>query len=235
MKRFLLTIGVALVGACQADAQSITAGPELGIQLANMRAQVNGAKSTSQLKSGLRAGLLLDIKVTDDLSIHTGGFYTKKGYELENTQTLTQSGIAYDRVSLESVTINYIQVPLTAQYKFSVGTGYVFAGAGPYVAVALNGRSLLENTTIESANPEAIADVKVGERDVKIGSTASSDVKKYDYGFNANAGYMWDSGFLVRAGTDVGLANLAPASTSRDNSLRNLSFSLTFAYLISYR
>lgn len=233
MKRYLAVLGFALLGTTQANAQLITAGPEIGIQLSNIRVQDDGAKSKGQLRSGIRAGLLTDIKITDDLSFQPAVYYSKKGYELERTSTVNIGGAPYDEIYNRYVTINYLELPLNMQYKFSIGTGYVFVGAGPYVAAALSGKVLNQTTRMSTDSQSMGAEVETVRGDLKIGSGVNDQIKYIDAGLNANLGYLWDSGFLVRGSTAIGLKNLAPVGDD-DNSIRNFSFSLTLGYLISY-
>lgn len=232
MKKYILALGIGLCGVLSANAQLVSVGPEIGLQFSNMRSQVNGVDRSGDMKSGLRAGVVIDVALTNSLSLQPGILYSKKGYEQDENLIRAIGGTLYDEHRHTDVAVNYIEIPLTLQYKFSKGnSGGLFIGAGPYVGVAIGGD--LESSvtrTLVNSNSESIAFSSNTERDLKIGDEPGDDIETTDVGLNLNLGYQFSQGFLLRAHTGIGLANLAPYGND-NNSLRNFSFGFTVGYL----
>jgi hypothetical protein len=235
MKRYILALGLGLCAAVTAKAQSpfISIIPEAGVQFSNMRAQTNGMESSGELKSGLRAGLAIDMALSNNVSLQPGIFYAKKGYEVEQDVLRTVGNTMYNEHRNTDVTINYIEFPVTLQYKFSKAkTGGLFAGVGPYIGVAIGGDVETSTTrTLASGVSENVAFAASEERELRIGDDIGDDIETTDMGLNVNLGYQFAQGLLLRAHTGIGLANLAPYGDS-NNALRNFSFGFTVGYLI---
>lgn len=235
MKRYILALGLGLCAAITAKAQSpfISIIPEAGVQFSNMRAQMNGMESSGELKSGLRAGLAIDMALSRQVSLQPGIFYAKKGYEVEQDVLRNIGNTMYNEHHNTDVSVNYIEFPVTLQYKFSKAkTGGLFAGVGPYVGVAIGGD--VETSTIRtlaSGVSESVAFSRDDERKLNIGDNLGNDIETTDMGLNVNLGYQFAQGLLLRAHSAIGLANLAPYGNS-NNSLRNFSFGFTVGYLI---
>jgi hypothetical protein len=117
-------------------------------------------------------------------------------------------------------TINYIEVPVWLQYKHKIGPGRVFAGLGPSVGYALNGKTKV------SASAFGISSDSTGK--LTFGSD-STDVKRLDYALNFNVGYQLSMGVFIRFFYSLGLANLSN-DTSFDT--KNRSFGVSVGYLI---
>ncbi|RYD55312.1 MAG: PorT family protein [Sphingobacteriales bacterium] len=235
MKKYVLALGLGLCGAIGAKAQSpfISVIPEIGVQFSNMRAQTNGMESSGELKSGVRAGLAIDMALSNNVSLQPGIFYSKKGYEVEQDLLRNIGNNMYNEHRNTDVTVNYIEFPITLQYKFSKGnTGGLFVGAGPYIGVAIDGD--VESTvtrTLANSLSESVAFSSNDERDLRIGDDFGDDIESTDIGLNANLGYQFNNGFMLRGYTGIGLSNLAPNGNS-NNSLRNFSFGFTLGYVI---
>lgn len=211
----------------------ITAGPELGFQLANMRAHKAGQRSSGEFKPGLRVGGIVDINTSYRLSIQTGILYCRKGYEIIfDSRIPTKSG-ENTRLISKRLKTHYVEFPLTVQYKIAENySGYFFGGGGGYAAIAAGGDVTNEVAIIpgNATNPDDVTTRSI-DRNLEIGNDAWDDVQSADVGLSFNTGFMWYNGLYIRAFSDIGITNIAPQGND-NNKLKNLSFGIAVGYLI---
>lgn len=250
MRKHLLALGLWLCAAIGVKAQEtvlvpingetgmqeghyprVSFGPEIGLQFSSWRAQNNGYKINSSTQPGLRAGAVLDIAVDEAVSIQMAGLFSRKAYEVDQILERTIGKMQYTEQHHSYATVNYVEIPVTIQYRFTVANmeGW-FVGAGPYVAVAFGG-NVYSKTERYSEGTGLLVEASDIKRDILIGKDRGDDVKATDIGLNLNAGYRLSQGMFVRAHTGMGLTNLA-SPKNEINALRNFSFGLTLGYLL---
>ena len=91
---------------------------------------------------------------------------------------------------------NYIDLPLQLLYSPSLSFGKPWIGGGFYPAVLLN----------------ATAKSNQGSQSLTIGSASGDDIKRFDFGFNATAGFTLKCGALLGVDFQQGLQSIAPVS-----------------------
>ena len=220
MRKIILSAAVA-ISFFQAQAQ-ISVAPEVGLNLANMKSEINGQQNPFDLKMkpGLKAGAVVHIPVAKGFFVQPGIFFSMKGTKTEYSESFMGQTASYKG----SYKLNYLEIPVNLGYEYAIGkAGSVFVTAGPYLGYALSGKTVTET----SLNGSSIGTT---DEKIKFGSDENEDdMKAMDFGLNFSAGYKLPMGLFIRAQYGLGLANL---SNVDNTTLKNnvLSFSLGYAF-----
>ncbi|WP_126244713.1 porin family protein [Chitinophaga rhizosphaerae] len=204
MKKVLLSVAAMLMaGATFAQVKfGVVAGPQFSSQTYKM----NGNKETSDLLTGLRGGVTVDLPLADEFVIQPSLLYSGKGGKEKNGNFEGK------------MRIHYLQLPVNFMFKPEVGSGNLYLGAGPYFAMGLGGKL------------EGQAFGLTGSRDIDW----DNDIKRFDAGANLQFGYELPQGLNFGLYADLGLVNIQQNGNS-DNSRRNTSFGVTVGYKFAGR
>jgi hypothetical protein len=231
MKKHILTLGLALIALTEANAQSMSIGPEAGLNLSTMMAKYNGVTNTGEYLPGLKIGGIFDIGLSPMLSLQPGLMFQMKGYKNDFTSTVVINNLTYQQTEEATVRANYLEIPLNLQLNINAGRGDFFVGAGPYAAFALGGSVNSKDTRTLATNTEGTTTTTEHSRDLEVGeNVATDDIMGTDVGLNINTGYKWNSGLLIRGNAGFGLMNIQPGGDDM-NSLRNFTVGLSVGYL----
>ncbi len=138
-----------------------------------------------------------------------------------------EGGIGYlgkgSRVSMDALTttttLNYADLTLSALRKFTfTNLGVFYLGAGPYVAMGLNG-------TLDYETPGS--DTKD-----KLRFGKDNDIKKFDTGLNFTTGFEFRNRVTFNIGYTFGLNNIAsdPQKGSGTSVIKNREFLIGLGY-----
>ena len=224
----ICTIIIILLGI-KARGQGI--GIEAGANFSNFSGKLSGANLNTGFKPGLRAGIVMDEYISEQLTFQYGAFYSAHGARLSYSDGMTViDGMPVKRSLSGSIRIDYIEMPFSLQYRLMEKDGnMVYAGAGPYVALALGG---LLHYDAENEFPDGTVQQMSVLFPATIGSVAeSSDFTRLDYGLTVNVMYELKQGIYMRANAAYGLNNIRPQGTA-DNKLQNWGLSLTAGYIL---
>jgi len=212
MKKLLLIAATAAV-ANAASAQ-ISIAPEVGFQMTKVNGKTEGKSDNSDLKAGFRAGVNADMGITNNIHISAGLFYSGMGGKEKSSVEYMGTTVSYEA----KMNLDYLQLPIYLNYMTGeAGGNRFFAGIGPYLGYAMGGK------------------IKVNDESQKIefGSGDNAEMKRFDAGFNVNAGYMLSMGLYARAFYSMGLTNNYPKGNS-DNSSKNMGFGLSIGYNLPF-
>lgn len=154
-----------------------------------------------------------------------------KGFSSHFVSNVQEGGGLYRQEDDNKVRVNYLELPLNLEFKFSaLRHTDLFIGFGPYFAAAVGGKIKTERTRTLLSN-ENIGSHTVAERHLDIGTNGiADDIKPMDVGLNFNAGLECRSGLFFRVNFGMGVANISPDGND-NNSLRNFGSSLSLGYL----
>jgi hypothetical protein len=242
MKTLFLSAAFAAL-ALGANAQSaISFGVEAGANLNSLRTSVNGEKTKSSTKAGPRAGVFANIGFGEQLGVQVGLVYSQKGGKNESdfttTSTVGGSTISAKVSGSYETTISYVELPVNVVYHFNNEQSGFFLMAGAYGAVAVNGNAKLNEstttvttTTSGGQTTTATSTIPAGDKvDLEIGGDeAKDDIRRFDLGFQAGAGYQTKMGLLFRAQYILGAMNINSQNNS-DNAVRTSAIALTVGY-----
>jgi len=198
MKKLFITCLLLVMLSINASSQ-LRFGGELGLNMSYFKQSASGVTVNWDNLIGPRAGIILDNAFSDNWSFQPGIFYTMMGAKISVTGTN------------ESVTLNYLQIPINIIGRFDAGSGKFCIGAGPYLSFALSGTEKSGSTSV----------------DINFGS--GGDFKTTDYGFTINAAYETPIGIFFRLSYDYGLANIANGATAN-----NVSTHISLGYFFGH-
>ena len=210
MKTPLLFFLVACISSLSFG--QIRIAPEIGANLSSYTSKYElgntAFTNTSQYLLGFRAGVALDLGITDHIALQPG-FY----YNLGKTKDeVTFLGSTYS----ETTSIHGFQLPVYLMLRTGGSDqGHFFVGVGPVFNWNLSGSQ--EGNNIK--------------RELDFGNDTSDDIRSFELGASATAGFKLKMGAFVRAYYNLGLSNLSP-NDNNNHTLRSNSFGLSLGYFL---
>lgn len=219
MKKLLVFTALAVTGfATQAQ---VKFGAHAGINAASATfKETSGGQTTTykyDSKIGLTIGVVAEIAIADALAFRPELNFTQKGGKYSDSQ----SGFSIEN----TISTNYLEMPLNVLYKFEAGGGNIFVGAGPSIGFGLSGKDKYKST-FGSNTTEDKTNVKF---DGKANATDNdTHLKALDFGANFLAGYQLSNNLFFKASYTIGLSNISPET---DFSVKNKGFGFTVGYM----
>jgi len=163
---------------------------------------------TKDLRTGLFANFIIEVKLSTHWSLETGMGYSQKGIDLEySTTTFPDGMITETRAYSRDIDLDYLTFP--AVFRFHPGkTGKFYTLSGLYAAVLVRQDGLAHSVIhreidIPDLNPE-ISTLHSRESDI--------DVHQADMGLVLGMGYAWPVKNKISIGLDIrmnmGLINI---------------------------
>ncbi len=183
-----------------------------GVSLSNQSVNTMGMAVKGTYMIGFHAGMLFNIDATDEFSIQPGVFYSNKGYQYNQAQSIgTRTA---PKPVMGKVQLNYIEAPVNAIYKLELSrTTNAYFGAGGYAGYGLSGTYTMQGQKTDVAFAKAIDGFQF---------------KNYDYGVNGVLGSQISEHVLIEANYSLGLNNL---SLYQGSTIHNRSIGLSIGYL----
>ena len=188
MKKLLLIALTAVLFAVTGQAQDrkLSYIPTIGYQASTPMDQVGDIGYYSRL-DGFRAGLDIDYKLVDkvsmDLSLRPGLYYSRKGHKIKDILPVGGPGDSFD----VSVALDYIELPIQVVLALNWSPTFsAFINAGPYFGYGVAGQF---------------------KGDSSFGSPYDNGYKRFDAGFQGGFGIEYLR-FILGFGVQVGLTNL---------------------------
>ena len=177
-------------------------------------------KKTARVLPG--AGILVDIPVSKNFSIHTGANYQKNGVILKY-ELPADAGETIDLKLISN--LNYVQVPVNFIYTTAPRSVQFFAGAGPYAGFGISGKNKIKMT---SSHGDVIME---DESDAfKKEEDGGSGMKRLDIGAQAVAGVKLGK-YFASVSYQAGFSNLTDNAETNDK-YKNRGVQLTLGYYI---
>jgi hypothetical protein len=183
MKKIFLLFALALINL-GVFAQKTKFGVVAGATFATQKISNEAIAIDGSAKVGVTLGGTVDIELAENFHIQPGLNFTQKNSEFSAFgESLTRN-------------LSYVEIPLNLLYNLEVGSGKIFAGAGPTLGFGVSGKNK-SGSVSES---------------IKWGSGEDNDLKAFDFGLNLLAGYELTQGITIGLNYNIGLANLAPVT-----------------------
>jgi hypothetical protein len=207
MKSTFLMMLMILLTALSLSAQT-TFGVTAGVSFANVTAKYQGISASLKLKPGVTAGIILNEPLRGNFILQPALNFVQKGYKIK------------DDTGTETVNFNYLELPVNIIYSVKKNEGF-FIGGGPSLAYGISGRDKVKY---------AGGSMPDDNQKVKFGSGAD-EVKGFDFGVNAIAGYRLAGGLMISANYNLGLSKINNDDGSGENgTLKNKYYSLKIGY-----
>ena len=222
VKLFALMFVLSLAG--QVHAQSIHL--KGGLNLASMNFDNEWFDDDDiSWKAGFIAGATVEFPITTMLSLETGMLFASKGYKSEYEESFPEWNEEYS--AEETVSLLYVDIPITAKALFNVGDIDIFLTAGPYVGIGITGTYKAEWKDTWNGHTDSGSI----EEDIEWGSGDDDDLKRLDFGLLVGAGVEFGS-LTVGAAYGMGLANISPHDVV---DINNKTISITLGYKINFK
>lgn len=152
---------------------------------------------------GFHFGAVVDFSISDNFSIQPQLLFVNKGSKEKH-------GDHDDKILVSS-----IDIPVNFLYKTNAGKGKFFVGGGPNLGFNLSGKIKGEH------------DGEMEEEKLEIGSE-DGQIKAFDFGLNALAGFEFSNGLFVSANFTPGIANL---SNTNNVTARSSYFGVSLGFM----
>jgi len=201
MKKILLSLLLSVL-SLSAIAQNLEVGVKGGVNF--VKTNIPSQYKDDPLVSGktlttFSVAAFMDFKF-GNFSYQPAVSFTGKGRQV------FYKGQEADGIDVtEKNNLYYLQVPMNIIYRLPITMGNLYAGAGPYVAVGLSGKTKY----ITSATTET--------HDIKFGNN-EADIKPTDFGADIIAGLKLKNGLLIGLNYDLGLTNI---SNNKGDNIKN--------------
>ena len=225
-KKISVLFAVIILTAGYAQAQ-FNFGLKAGFNLTNMSEKYDGEKpdkdDRGNFKPGFQIGLIGELSLSDAFAIQPGIVFA--------TQGTTYKGSWDDEYSKgegkEKMNLNYIQIPINAQYKMDLGGMKLLLQAGPYLGYGIGGKYKSEYTE-DGETEKGDGKIKFGKRDENSEDYETAYIPNaFDFGIGLGAGLQFDN-IQVVVGYNIGLANMTDVDKA---SMKNNGLAFTVAYL----
>lgn len=219
-----------------AQSSPLSIGVRLG---ANMSAQgvnldemfANVCESNIRWKGGWQAGVVVDLNMSNKVTLQPGFFYKKSSYDY--FMAIIDNDGKMMRLANGDASYSMYQIPIMVQYKIGLSVLEWQVEAGPYVAFGVSGDNKLESTTIDvSGNGVYTTSYKYG-----IGFYDDSDgliagCNKFDWGLRFGTGIKVLGKYYIGIHYNAGVRNVAKGHSEfkKKPSIRNKSVDFSFGY-----
>jgi len=211
-----LSICVFVLITHAASAQLVNLGFRGRFTSAKLSAGFNGTNSRSSSLNVVDIGIFPELDYST-IVFQPGLAFIQKGGSSNSDRS---SGFG-SNFSDNSLTINYLELPLNVLYKIPVKPGKILLGGGPYVAYATSA-----HTTVTTFDQNGDMVNNKQKDAVPLGSGVN-DLKHFDYGINLLATFRIKNGIEAGLGAGFGLGNLSNTATVKTH---NQTLSLSLAY-----
>ena len=195
-KKILLVLLAVVLTASYAQAQ-LTFGARAGLNLTNMKMKTGSFSMSPDMKAGIQLGVVAEYGLSDAFFIQPGLLFAQQGCKME----MSESYMGESMKSSDKMTLNYLQIPVNAQYKVGLGNMKLLLQAGPYLGFAISGKEKGETTYSYGGEKET---EKYNEKiDFK-----EDGWKRFDFGLGIGAGLQFGN-IQAGLGYNLGLANIA--------------------------
>jgi len=224
LKKLCLGLLTVVLTTSYVSAQ-LTFGTRAGFNYTNMTYKYDGNKQDiNKFKSGFQIGVVADYKISEVLSIQPGFLFAQQGYK---STIFTPNS---------TVNLNYLQVPINAQFKFPLGRIDLLIQTGPYLGFAINGKFKYWDENGKKMSDEDYKELTGHEvPKISFGNDWGKDtMKSFDFGIGFGAGLQFGN-IQAGLGYNIGLRDLT-VHKKKDTitqlmSLKNKGLALTITYL----
>lgn len=202
-------------------------GIKAGINSANITINDAGEVNDRRAIPAWHAGIVADLPLLPILSIQPAVLLNSKGakYTIGN-----ENSANYSKVTTRPL---YLEVPVNAVVKIPLpGKIRIYAGAGPYAAFGLGGKTKLEGKLlgVSFSDEDKIEFSNDDPANGSNGSRYEGDLKRFDFGLNLLAGVELNR-VVFGVGYGQGLANIRPGANNDDERYQNRVASASIAIM----
>ena len=225
MKKMLLLL-TFLLGVFAVNAQ-VRFGLKAGYNLTEVKMKTDAyyLRGLDYNKvSGYHAGVMMDVALGEHFALQPGLLYTLRGFDAGGRVPGPLDGPV--DVSIKA-RYHYLELPVNFLYKYSLGPGKFFAGAGPFLAYAVSGR--MKRSYDKYTYPEEIVVLLDKQRVFNGIDEPRQYLRPFNAGVGFTLGYEFNAGILISGNYNLGLTDVEPQSGL---SQKSRSLGISIGYLL---
>jgi len=185
-----------------------TFGARAGLNLANISIDSDFGGISTDSRMGITIALLADVGVSESFSVQPELHYIQKGYKVET------EFLGY--MIKGTLTLNYLELPIHAKYKFGKENlgGYVLAG--PTIGYALSGNAeQCENGNCQSE---------------KIEFDENDGFKRFELGLSLGGGVTIGENLFIDIRYVLGISNLSNDGSEDTAKNKGIQFGVGYMF-----
>ena len=222
MTKRLLTIAFFLLSVCGTICAQVSIGLQTGAdfpKISNLLQGYNGSGGTvsrnSQSLTRFYGGFLADIPLDkrQQFILRPSLLYLGAGGATPEITDFNGNALALPT----KYYLEYVQLPIQFLYSPTLSFGKPWIGGGVY----------------ESALLSAIIRSSATSGDLNIGSAKNDDIKRFDFGYIASAGFTFKFGILLGVDFQQSLTTIVPNPSSGESTVRNSIWGVHVGYISS--
>ncbi|MRG43925.1 outer membrane beta-barrel protein [Chitinophaga sp. SYP-B3965] len=227
-KMFVLAVFLLNVFAANAQVRfGLKAGYDLtGVKIKTDDYYTYFLRSLNYSKvSGFHAGVIADVAWGEHFSFQPGLLYTLRGYDAAGVVPGPADGPTDASIKTR---YHYLELPANFLYKYSLGPGKLFAGAGPFLSYGISGRVKAEYEAYDSPERTVVFLDKQGDYNTAI--TNRQYLRPFNAGVSFTLGYEFNTGILISGNYNLGMTDVEPESNL---SQKSRSWGISIGYLFN--
>lgn len=203
-KKIYLVLIAAVLTVNYAQAQ-FAFGVRAGLNLANMKMESgNYGAMSPDMRIGVQLGVVGDATLSETFSLQPGVLFAQQGCKFDMSSTSM------------TMCVNYIQIPVNAQYNVDLGNMKLLLRAGPYLGYAVIG-----NLKSKVNNKTSSTELDFGGDDGYL--------NRFDFGLGFGAGLQFGR-VQVDLGYNIGLADIGNHTDNFIYKTKNNGLVLAVSY-----
>ena len=230
-KKFFSVLFIAVLTASYVQAQ-FTFGARAGLNLTNVSVKYEGKEyeaSKPKYKPSFQIGVVGEYGISDNFAIQPGILFATQGYKLGPREFIMDDMLGWEVMA--TVNINYLQIPINAQYKINLGSSAFLLQAGPYFGFAFGGKTKTEFSLNNIPSSKEKTDLVFGNKEDQL--------SPFDFGLGLGIGLQLNA-IQIGLKYHLGLADLyhnermtAYLFHIEKLKMNNRGFSITVTYFFS--
>ena len=172
---------------------------------------------TPKYKYGFQIGAIGEYSISNNFAIQSCILFATQGYKAVQSDMVLDDMMGHG--AEVTININYLQVPVNAQYKIDLGGRALLLQAGPYIGYAFGGKTTTQITLNDLPSYEK------KNNDLVFGKQ-EDQLSPLDFGLDLGVGLQLDA-IQIGVGYKLGVANLSNVDKA---SMKNRGFSISVTY-----
>lgn len=201
MKKILLTAAVVFALGTAAQAQDMRFGVKAGVNFSNFGGDEVGDSSA---RTGFHVGAVAEFPLSENFSIQPEVLFSQQGSQNEFNEVYTIGGVEVRDSYEVKQTLNYINVPIAAQYE--IFDGFTLH-AGPQIGFLISANGKVEGTTTGGGMSQSI-DTETDNKDA---------FETVDFSAFGGVGYELPMGLFFQARYNAGISSVIKNSEGTDS------------------
>lgn len=185
-------------------------------------------------RPSILAGLVMDLKITNELSINSKLLFISKGWKENTHEAYSHTASPSYEVDLKEIyRINYFELPVNFTFSVPIGKTKLLLGVGPYIGYAIGG-DYVSKVLSDPNSIDSIGFINFSNQAIRIdysGRIIPYSGARIDYGVSLRTGIEFRNGLYFDIGYGIGLKDVL-YDRFNNQANRNKVFNLALGYYL---